>query len=206
MEQSRCQSHTSHVAVVDLPPLSPSPSIHPSIPCFSPLCQDVSSVSLRGVSPSHKPAFPPPPPPPPPPTLLLSPKHLPRHCLIMTICGLLLPRIYVILNHSIHFMKNASAQEQLPWKWSPLCFPIKGHDDTAPLLHKSDLFLKIEAFFSLIYQQSHLRCRTLPKQRWHVNSTGPVRMLISFLFILLKKSKVHARLLKWIVFISAVAS
>lgn len=35
-------------------------SINPSIPCFSPLCQDVGSVSRHGVRPSHKPVFPPP--------------------------------------------------------------------------------------------------------------------------------------------------
>lgn len=59
MEQSRCQSHASHVAVVDLPPLSHSSYLYPSIPCFSPLCQDVSSVSQHGVRPSHDPVFPP---------------------------------------------------------------------------------------------------------------------------------------------------
>lgn len=59
MEPSRCQSHTSHVAVVDLPPLSLplSPSLHPSIPRFSPLCQDVSSVSQHGVRLSRGPVF-----------------------------------------------------------------------------------------------------------------------------------------------------
>ena len=60
-EESRCQAHTSHVAVVDLPPLPPS--LHPSIlhpSCFSPLCQDVGSVSRRSVKHSHEPAFPPP--------------------------------------------------------------------------------------------------------------------------------------------------
>lgn len=56
MEQSRCQSHTSHVAVVDLPP----PSLPPSLLRFSPPCQDVSSVSRHGVSPSQKSVFPPP--------------------------------------------------------------------------------------------------------------------------------------------------
>lgn len=68
-ERSRCQAHTSHVAVVDLPPLS----LQPSMPCFSLLCQGVSSVSQHGVTASHMPAFPPP--------LIL------QINLMMTICG-----------------------------------------------------------------------------------------------------------------------
>lgn len=44
-ERSRCQPHTSHVAVVDLAPLS----VHPSCTRFSPVCQDVGSISRRGV-------------------------------------------------------------------------------------------------------------------------------------------------------------
>lgn len=46
-------AHTSHVAVVDLPPPSLSLSLtrSPSISCFSPLCQDVSGVSQHGLRP-----------------------------------------------------------------------------------------------------------------------------------------------------------
>lgn len=70
------------------PSTSLPPSTHPSIPCFSPLCQDVSRVSQCGVRPSHEPVF---------SFLLLllilsSPKH-PLYCLIMTVSGLLLPFI-----------------------------------------------------------------------------------------------------------------
>lgn len=62
-EWSRCHCHTSHVAVVDLPPLSsvlhlPLSSLSPSLQ-FLPPCQDVSGVSRYSVKTSHCSVFPP---------------------------------------------------------------------------------------------------------------------------------------------------
>lgn len=57
------QTHTSHVAVVDLPPSSLPmllPSLLPPDPRFSLPCQDVGGVSRHSVSVSQKSAFPPP--------------------------------------------------------------------------------------------------------------------------------------------------
>lgn len=75
--QARCQSHTAHVAVVDLPPPCLASSL-PSIPRFSPPCQHVSGVSRHGVSC-------------PPETALPRP---------LTICGLLLPLICLRTNRA----------------------------------------------------------------------------------------------------------
>lgn len=55
--QARCQSHTSHVAVVDLPPPCLACSL-PSIPRLSLPCQDVSGASRHGVSPLLETALP----------------------------------------------------------------------------------------------------------------------------------------------------
>lgn len=78
--------------------LSPSPSG----PCFSPLCQDVSSVCRHGVGPFPRFCAS------VPPLLLLRSclhSNLPNICLITAICGAPLPRINREPNQDIHFVK-----------------------------------------------------------------------------------------------------
>lgn len=111
IEQSRCQVHTSHVAVVDLPPLSSpcTPSLSSlSVPSLvSHHSVRISAVFLDTVSDLHTSLHVPP---------LLSlhlPDIFPLHYLITSICGLLLPCLYLIVNQNIPFLKTEARRSQL---------------------------------------------------------------------------------------------
>lgn len=95
------------------------PSVQ-SIPRFSPLCQDVSSVSQHGVTASHKPAFPPPPLPPP-----VSRTSSPFTNLVTTVCGLLLPCIYLMQNQHVHFLTILAHRSNWHESRAHCSFPLR---------------------------------------------------------------------------------
>lgn len=114
---------------------STSPSFAPSIlhpSCFSPLCQDVGSVSRRGVKHSHEPAFPPP--------LTLSPKHLHKDSL----------RLRSSLQCRTQTDTFLKVQEEATQKRSPLCSREVGSTQNLCLHKRPD---------SKCWP-SHLRCET----------------------------------------------
>lgn len=114
--QARCQSHTAHVAVVDLPPPCLASSL-PSIPRFSPPCQDVSGVSRHGVSCPQE-------------TALRRP---------LTICGLLLPLVCLRPNPASTSIFRAYQEKSGTDRVLPLA--PDGDDASA---HKRDPILMVE--------------------------------------------------------------